>query len=516
MIIEREKRKAGILLPVSALPGRYGIGDFGLEARKFIDWLVRAGVKQWSVLPLNPTSFGNSPYQSTSAFAGNINNISPDILVKEKLLKQEETEDFVENTGQIDYGRLFERRPKLLRGVYDRFCQQGGQKSQNYLDFCKKYQKWLDDYAAFMALKEKMNYLQWWRWPSFLADKKEPEYSRYMDKLQYETGFWKFIQYEFFRQWNSLKEYADGNGIEIIGDMPFYIAPDSADVWSHRELFEFCNEKAGINVFAGVPADVFSGCDRNWGNPVYMWETHKNTDYEWFRQRINVCADMYDVLRIDHVIAIMKYYGIKDGEKRGKWYDGPDIGGKKLSDAICEEAEKSRLLIIAEDLGVIPPGLREMMHENGWAGTRVLQFAFTGKYGAQSNHLPFFYSHDMVVYTGTHDNPTLREFLSDKTEDELRYVKYWTGKNSLDELIWAIIGEAYKSVANQVIIPIQDILGLGREARMVFSDSYENSWKWRIKDINLLNIEIADRLKSLAVITGRYDVGKQEFFQYLK
>lgn len=510
-------RTSGVLMPLSCLPGSYGIGDLGREARQFIDWMREAGIRQWSLLPLNPTSFGNSPYQSPSAFAGNINYISPEILAEEKLLRPEELKAAASKAPscQVDYGELFETRPKLLARAYERFVLQGGDKGQDYLQFCREHRGWLEDYAAFMAIKEKLRYLPWHQWPEDLACRREPEFSRCLDKWKKNVDFWKFTQFIFFRQWEQLRAYAGQYGIEIIGDMPFYVAHDSADVWSHRELFAVDPRSGRISMRAGVPADTFSDRDRSWGNPVYQWENHAKEGYGWFRQRIRISGKLYDGLRIDHVIAMQRFFGIRDGESSGAWYDGPDVGDYALSRAVQEEADRAGLFIIAEDLGQVPPGLRERLHEIGWPGMRVLQFAFMGRYGAKCDHLPFCFNRDMVIYTGTHDNTTLKTLLEARTDKELRYLQWWTGQKSRRELREALIREAYKSVADQVIIPIQDLLGLGDEARMCFPDNYEKSWRWRLADLSVLDKKLSLRLKRLAVLTGRYPE-EDRFCDYLE
>ncbi len=512
-----DKRVSGILMPVSALPGAYGIGDFGEGARAFMDWLCQAGVRQWSLLPLNPTSYGNSPYQSPSAFAGNMNYISPEVLRQDGLLSQKELEEAAVPAGnaQVDYGVLFTERPKLLRKAYARFVKSGGDQKEPFQRFCQENRGWLDDYGAFMMIKEEMAYLPWQQWPGELAWRKEPGYSAYLKEHGEKIGFWKFVQFVFFEQWGRLRSYARQRGIEIIGDLPFYLAHDSADVWSHRELFAVDGKSGQVKMWAGVPADAFTDYDRSWGNPVYQWDLHEADGYQWFRQRIRMSGKMYDGLRIDHVIAVMRFFGIRDGEKKGKWYKGPDVRQCRLSDAINEEAKRSGLFVIAEDLGEVPAGLRERMRELGWAGMRVLQFAFTEKYDARSNHLPFFHEKDMVVYTSTHDHPTLKCYLENKTDAQLHYMQWWTGKSTKQELRWALIEEAYKSAARQVIIPLQDILGLGEEARMVLHEDYERSWKWRLTDIRLLNEALADKLKRISVLTGRYPAEHKEFLEYL-
>ncbi len=503
---DRQKRVSGVLMALSCLPGAYGIGDLGKEARCAADWMKRAGFTQWSLLPLNPTSYGDSPYQSPSAFAGSINYISPELLGEDGLLEPEELKQAVSETdGRVDYGELFVTRPKLLRCAFRHFTEQGGRQRADYLKFSRENEDWLNDYAAFMAIKEKMDYRPWQQWPEALAHRKEPEYTRYLMQRKEDITFWKFTQYLFFSQWMRLKEYVNAQGIGLIGDMPFYVAHDSADVWSHRELFAVSRKTGRTVMWAGVPADCFSGRDRNWGNPVYAWEGHEAENYRWFRRRIQVSGTMYDGLRIDHVIAARRYFGIRDGEKTGAWYDGPDLNGNQFTQAIQEEAKQAGLSVIAEDLGEIPPGLRERMHEIGWPGMRVLQFAFTGAYGPKSNHLPFYHDKEMVVYTGTHDHPTLKTFLEKKTDAELQYMKWWTGEHAREALRWALIEEAYKSVASQVILPVQDILGYGDEARLVFTEEPERSWKWRLKSLSAFSEEAARRMKKTAVLTGRYD-----------
>lgn len=515
-MMRNDCRRAGVILSISCLPGRYPIGDMGYEARRFIDWLKDAGCTQWSILPMNPTSYGNSPYQAVSAFAGNYYFIAPDLLIEEGLLEESDLcdKDFAK-TGCVDYGAIFERRVNLLKTAFSRFVIYGREEQHEYRRFCEKHAQWLDNYGAFMVCKERNDYKPWWSWERHLAMRIEPEFSRYLRERQDEIEFWKFTQYIFYRQWSKLRKYANDRGIAVIGDMPFYVAADSADVWSHRELFEIDPESGRVTMWSGVPADAYTNQDRNWGNPVYRWEAHKADGYDWFRRRVRISGGMYDGLRIDHVIAVKRFFGIREGEKKGRWYDGPDMKNPLLSDAINEEAEAAGMFIIAEDLGIVPAGLREMMQQKGWPGMRILQYAFTGKYGARSNHLPFWHRPDMVVYTGTHDNCTLKEYLDRKSDEELAYLRWWTKRNTREELAQAMIEEAYKSPANQVIIPLQDILGLGEEARMVYTDDYERSWLWRLEDISMLSQETAGKMKALAVLTGRFPFEEKEFGKYL-
>jgi len=515
----KQMRKAGILCPVSSLPGDHGIGDFGQSAKQFADWLYQAGYRCWEVLPLGPTSFGNSPYQPPSSCSGNYNYISAEELIKQKYLTREELEQsgLPCDNSCIDYGMLFEKWNSLLRNaVYPRFAAKGVKQTKEYKSFCRKNSDWLEDYALFMAIKAEFHYKPWWEWPKKLANYEKAALAQFAALHKAEVGFWKMTQFIFFQQWFSLKSYVNQKGIEIMGDMPFYVAADSADVWSRKELFAINMQTNQVELWAGVPSDIFSDHDRNWGNPVYRWEAHKADHYSWFRQRIRVCASMYDSLRFDHGIGVMRYYGIKEGETKGSWYDGPDMGTDRLLEAIHEEAGQMGLEIIAEDLGCVPPGLREYLQALAIPGMRVMQFAYVGKYGAKSNHLPFYHTEDMVIYTGTHDNPTLKEFLEEKTEQELRYMKWWTGKNTKEELHWALIEETYKSHANQAIIPIQDILGLGKEARIVFHNDYNKSWLWKMQNLDMLNKQLAEKMRRLAVLTGRIDSDEKEFFTCLE
>lgn len=513
----QQERRLGVLVSMSSMPGKFGIGDLGKESRYVIDKLKGSGICTLSLLPMNPTSFGNSPYQSSSAFAGNINYISPQSLFEKGLLMREDLEAVrCGREDEVNYGWIFENRSSMLKKSFYIFVKKDGLHREDYRIFCQVSSDWLDDFAAYMAIKEAMNYQPWYKWPLELAHRQEPEYSSWLERHTEELEFWKFTQFIFFRQWNQWKEYANEKGMEIIGDMPFYVAADSADVWSHPELFAVDAKSGRIDLWAGVPADDFSGCDRNWGNPTYNWKNHKADDYTWFRRRIRLCGTMYDALRIDHVIAMMRYFGIRDGEKKGTWYDGPEMEDTGFSEAVCQEAEKSGLSIIAEDLGKVPDGLRERMGEIGWSGMRILQFAFTGKYGAKSNHLPFYHQRDMVVYTGTHDNATLKEFLAQKTDEELQYIRWWTRKSTRKELHWALIEECCKSPANLAIIPIQDMLELGGEARMVYSDDYERSWKWRLSGLEQFDDNICRRMKKIAVLTGRCKVeDEKEFFIWI-
>lgn len=391
-------RGAGILLPVASLPSDYGIGTLGDAAYSFVDLLVDLRQKYWQVLPLGPTSFGDSPYQSFSAFAGNPYLIDLNTLVREGLLIKEEITGY--NWGgdedDIDYATIFKNRFQVLQKAFERFDR----KEKEFRKFCEENEEWLSDYSFFMALKTFSGEKEWLQWEEGLRNREPDILKEYEVKLADQIQFWKFCQYKFFSQWNKLKKYANARGIRIIGDIPLYVALDSADVWAHREEF-LLNKDGTPDVVAGCPPDAFSEDGQKWGNPIYNWDRMEKEDFSWWRRRMKSSAMLYDIIRIDHFIGIVRYYSIpaEDATARGgKWNKGP---GKKLTDAIEQAVGKSQ--IIAEDLGVSVPGVKKLMAKTGWPGMKVLLFAFDGN--TANEFLPHNYTDtNAVVYAGTHDN----------------------------------------------------------------------------------------------------------------
>ncbi len=470
----RMTRGAGILLAVTSLPSPYGIGTMGKEAFRFVDTLSDLSQKYWQVLPIGPTSFGDSPYQSFSAFAGNPYLIDLDILIAEGLLKQEEVDGY--NWGNkkddVDYALIYESRFKVLKSAFERFDA----RDETFRKFCKENEDWLEDYSLYMAVKNEMNGREWLSWEEGLRDRKAEVLERYKELLKEQIIFWMFLQYKFFEQWNALKSYANGQGIKIIGDIPLYLALDSADVWANREQFKLNEEGRPIEV-AGCPPDAFSDDGQKWGNPLYDWEKMESEGFGWWKKRMEANGRLFDIIRIDHFIGVAKYYSIPaedETARNGRWNKGP---GKNLTDMIEKTLGKNR--IIAEDLGVAVPDVKKLLAKTGWPGMHVLLFAFDGN--TANEHLPHNYADgNLVVYAGTHDNETIVGYFKDKTECELAYLYEYLNIKKKADIPDAVIRAAYASVADIVIMQMQDLLKLGNEARMNFPSTVGTNWRWRV------------------------------------
>ena len=474
-------RGAGVLLSITSLSSPYGIGTLGEAAYQFVDLLVDLRQKYWQVLPLGPTSFGDSPYQSFSAFAGNTYLIDLDILVKEGLLKKEEIKSFNwgNDRNDVDYATLYENRFHVLQMAYNRFVTK--EKKEDYKSFEHDNEFWLDEYSFFMALKTFSDNKEWMQWDEKLRNRDSVTLEEYREKLSGEIGFWKFCQFKFFEQWKKLKKYANTRGIQIIGDIPLYVAWDSADVWSDRRQF-LLDKEGNPTVVAGCPPDAFSDDGQRWGNPIYNWEFMEKDNYTWWKERMHANAALYDVIRIDHFTGVVRYYSIPASEmtaRGGKWNKGP---GKKLTDAIESAIGESK--VIAEDLGAAVPGVRKLMTKTGWPGMKILLFAFDGN--TANEQLPHNYQGtNCVVYAGTHDNDTVVGYFRDKTEYELAYLYEYLNISSKEELPDAFIRLAYSSVADVVILQMQDILKLGNEARMNLPSTVGSNWRWRLGEDTL-------------------------------
>ena len=460
-------RKSGMLMPVSALPGKYGIGSFGAQSFKFIDFLVECGQRCWQVLPLNPTAYGDSPYQSPCSFAGNPYFIDIDLLVRDGLLAKDEAKAEETDAKRIDYGKLFETRIRLLKKAYARF-----KVNSDFIRFKQNNADWLDDYSLFMSLKEANGYKQWTEW----GDCKFYDYAK-LKRAEYagECEFWKFAQYEFFSQYKAVKKYAKSKGISIIGDMPIYVAYDSVEVWSNPLSF-LLDDNLSPKVVAGCPPDAFSDDGQLWGNPIYDWKKMEQEGFSWWKKRAERTFKLYDLIRIDHFRGFAGYYVIpaKDTTaKNGKWEEGV---GYPLFEAISDAVPKAK--IIAEDLGHITDDVRELLKKTGYPGMKVLQFAFTD---STNEYLPKNYkSENCVVYTGTHDSmPTKAwyESLDDKTkkvferECPCRFSQTPTN---------ALVSLALGSNANLAIIPLQDYMELGEESRINMPSTAQGNWTWRV------------------------------------
>ncbi len=467
-------RTCGILMPVFSLPSKYGIGTLGKEAKRFVDFLRLAGQTYWQILPLNPTNYGDSPYQSFSSFAGNPYFIDIELLIEEKLLTEKEADafDFGTDSERVDYGLLYENRLKLLRLAFNRFAQ-----SKAYDEFCKKNTNWLEDYALFMALKNSHNDAPWssWEKPLQFCENGAIESARatYKDDID----FYKFIQFKFDSQWQELKAYANKNGISIIGDIPIYVALDSADVWANPKQF-LLDEDLVPTVVAGCPPDAFSEEGQLWGNPIYDWKKMKRDGFTWWKGYLGNALNRYDLVRIDHFRGFESYYAIPFGDKtaeNGKWVKGPDI---ELFTALKSEFGES-LPIIAEDLGYLTPAVLRMLEATAFPGMKVLQFAFDPT--LKSDYLPHNLVKNCVVYTGTHDNDTILGWLTTADKNEVKTAKRYLNCYNDADFNWAMMRMALMSVADTCILMMTDIVGLGSEGRINTPSTLGGNWQWRIK-----------------------------------
>ncbi len=475
---------------ITSLPSPYGIGTFGAEAEAFVDWLKSAKQKFWQVLPIGPTGYGDSPYQSFSTFAGNPLLIDLDELVKNGLLSKEKcmNADYGANPAFVDYERVYRTKMKLLNEAFSAF-----EEDVSYLAFIKGEAEWLEDYALFMALKEENNQVSWQEWPPEIKQRTPSAMEEARDRLGERMNFWKFVQFEFYLQWEKTKRYANKNGIQIIGDIPIYVAPDSADVWASPELFKLSPDKTPKCV-AGVPPDYFSKTGQLWGNPLYDWDQMKKEQYIWWIKRIEKAMSMFDVLRIDHFRAFDTYYSIPYGEEtaiNGTWENGP---GMDLWNEVGKQL--GNVNIIAEDLGEIFDSVKELLKNTGFPGMRVLQFGFNPK-NEDNDHLCHNYVSNCVAYTGTHDNSTAAGWLKSADGATAAMAKRYLKPRLFESFTKAMIRNLYQSSAGLVIVPMQDVLGLNDAARMNIPSTLGGNWQWRMRAKDLSS-DKADYLADLA------------------
>ena len=492
-------RGAGLLLHPTSLPGPYGIGDFGEAAYQWVDALVRARQKWWQILPLGPTGYGDSPYQCFSALAGNPYLVSPGELVKDGLLKPADLAGMEFPRERVDFGPVIEFKVKLLRRAWENFRARAAPALRSQFEaFCAGHAAWLDDYALFMALKDTHGGGSWLTWEMELI-RREPAAlaaSRAREQQQAASQEHKFRQFLFFRQWRALKTYANGKGIRLIGDVPIFVSSDCADVWSHPEIF-LLDEKRQSTVVAGVPPDYFSQTGQLWGNPLYDWPALKRTGYAWWIDRMRAALEQVDLIRLDHSRGFEAYWEIpaeRPTAEVGQWVKGP---GADFLEAL--RAALGDLPIIAEDLGVITPAVEALRDGFYLPGMRILQFAFAG--ATEDRFLPHTYERNTVVYTGTHDNDTTRGWYASATNKERDFCRRYLGRDGRD-ITWDLIRLALSSVAKLAVIPLQDALDLGAEARMNLPGRASGNWGWRFT-AGQLTERILDRLGELTQLYGR-------------
>ena len=491
-------RTSGVLMPISSIPSPYGIGTMGKQARKFVDFLVKGGQKYWQILPICPTSYGDSPYQSFSSFAGNPYFIDLEYLCKDKLLTKKECESFQwgSNPKYVDYGIMYESRYALLRKVYARFTKK---EPQDFEKFCENEKQWLDDYALFMALKDANGGQAWSNWDKSLRLREKKAMEEATEKYSEEIRFYKMLQYLFYQQWNALKTYANEAGIEIIGDVPIYVAGDSADVWANPDQFYLDENLEPIEV-AGCPPDAFSDDGQLWGNPLFRWDVMKKDGYTWWTRRIKAMSELYDIIRIDHFRGFDSFYAIPakdDTAKNGQWKQGPGM------DLFCElEKKLGKLPIIVEDLGFLTPSVHKLLKDSGFPGMKVIQFAFDSR--EESDYLPHTYTDHCVVYTGTHDNDTVMGWMKTAPKASVKYAKEYLNLTKEEGYNWGMMRAAWSSVADMAIVPMQDILGLGSEARINTPSTLGNNWKWRATP-EQIDAKVAKKLYHYMQMYGRVD-----------
>lgn len=493
-------RSSGILLHPTSFPSRFGIGDLGLEAYRFIDFLRESYQQYWQVLPLGPTGYGNSPYASYSAMAGNPLLISPEKLQEQGWLTAEDFADlplFPEE--KIDFDKVIRIKTPLLQKACENFKANATPLQQTeFAGFCDSKAYWLDDFALYMALKDAHEQTSWYTWEPELVKRQPEALEKARRQLTAEIFYHKFLQFEFFRQWSQIKTYANMAGIHIIGDIPIYVAHDSADVWSNPNLFALDRETGIADLMAGVPPDYFSATGQLWGNPVYNWEELQNQEFKWWLGRFEAILDYIDVIRIDHFRGFEAYWAVKQGEEtaiHGEWIKAP---GEQLFEAIKQKL--GTLPVMAEDLGEITPEVIALRDKFEFPGMKILQFAFDSD--SANPFLPFNYERNFIVYTGTHDNDTTVGWFNKASDYEKQNLLRYLGCFSSEGVHWDLIRLALSSVANQAIIPLQDIFGLDTEARMNFPSKADGNWEWRYQS-NALLPELSDRLKSLTTLFGR-------------
>lgn len=494
-------RESGVLMHITSLPSPYGVGTMGKEAYRFVDFLKKAGQHYWQILPVTPTGYGDSPYQSCSTYAGNHYLIDLDMLVAEGLLKKNEINQITRSDApdRVNFGHLYNHRLNVLRFAWQRFSQK-----EALEEFCRRNESWIWDFAMFMALKENHGGKPWYQWEAPLKNRDDAALTDAWYSLEEEIRFHTFVQYLFDRQWTALKAYANENGVKIIGDVPIYVPLDSADVWSNPHLFDL-NEKLEPVSVAGCPPDGFNADGQLWGNPLYRWDAHKEENFHWWVQRMGAAGKRYDMVRLDHFRGFESYWAVPYGDttaRNGKWMPGP---GMDFVNAM--HSQLPHVPIIAEDLGFLTKEVKDLLKGSGYPGMKVLLFAFDSR--EPSDYLPHTYSNHSVCYTGTHDNVTTRQWFATAPRAAVKYAREYMNIGNEGD-VWGTIRTAMASVSDLCIIPIQDYLELGGEARMNFPGTQScDNWTWRATK-GYLTAALSKRIYRLTKLYGRLEIEKEE------
>ncbi|WP_411843346.1 4-alpha-glucanotransferase [Salinicoccus sp. HZC-1] len=491
-----EKRSSGVLLHISSLPGKYGIGDFGKNAYKFVRFLSRSDTKYWQILPLGITGFGDSPYQSFSAFAGNPYFIDLGVLMENGWLDETEVAetDLGDNPVKVDYAKLYQNKMPLLKLAYERAEKEIHAELEAFL---QQHNDWLLDFALYMSIKTKQNNVSWMKWPDKYRLREPEALDAFYEENRHDVFFWVFTQYLFFRQWGKLKEYANDKGIRIIGDIPIYVAEDSADIWSQPELYKL-DEDLTPEVVAGVPPDMMSDTGQLWGNPIYDWDAMKKENYKWWIRRVEASFDLYDTVRIDHFRGFESYWEVPAGDEtaeNGEWVKGP---GMDLFNAIKEELGERD--IVAEDLGFLTDEVYKLIEDTGYPGMKVMQFGFNPE--EDSEYLPHNYTRHSIAYTGNHDTQTTRGWLETADKKTRKKAVNYLNLTEEEGYVNGAIRGVYASPSNLAVIPMQDLLDLDDGARFNTPSTIGGNWEWRMQK-GTLKKRLAKKLKRLNRLYGR-------------
>ena len=485
-------RESGVLMHITSLPGPYGIGTMGKQAFAFVDFLKLAGQHYWQILPLTPTGYGDSPYQSYSAFAGNHYLIDLELLAEEGLLDREELSavNWCSDETRVDFGNIYANRLDVLRKAFYRHGE-----TEEFARFRGQNDSWLPDYADYMCQKDRFGGKPWYEWPEEIKTRSAGLFAG----VEYEDiQFYCFIQYLFFKQWNALRNYAHENGVKIIGDVPIYVPYDSVEVWKDPQLFQL-DESLTPTAVAGCPPDGFTEDGQLWGNPLYRWDVLAQSDYGWWIRRLEAAGKLYDVVRIDHFRAFESYWAVPYGDKtarNGAWVKGPDMN---FIESVKRQLPHIRM--IAEDLGFLTPEVLELRDKSGFPGMKVLEFAFDSL--EPSDYLPHNYPRNSVCYTGTHDNMTMRQWFETAKPQAAEYAKRYMSLTEAEGLVWGVVRTAMSSVSDLCIIPVQDLLDLGGEARMNFPGTQsDRNWTWRLSS-NAMDPALAEKVRGLTRLYGR-------------